>query len=479
LSFGKLHYMFGLDLPLSLLLLSCILAALAFEFINGFHDTANAVATVIYTHSLKPRVAVIWSGIWNFIGVNVGGIAVAIGIINLLPIEALTDGNINHNLSMIMALIFTAIFWNLGTWYLGIPCSSSHTLIGSITGVGIAYMLLPGSHDILLNWGKIKDVGLSLLISPVFGFLFAMMLMYILTLVIRNKIIFKEPPAKKPPPTWIRSVLILTCTFVSFSHGSNDGQKGVGLIMIILIAIVPVRFAMDHSRDPVRLRTGVSNMQKMLATVDSGELSSADYIEYGKIKQGLDSLELSLTGATSFKNISRLNSLNARRDILVVSKKSEAMMKRLTENPVASVNKQWIGDYRKEVKEMQAFTEYAPWWVILIISISLGLGTMVGWKRIVVTIGEKIGKSHLTYAQGASAELVAATTISVSSWLGLPVSTTHVLSSGVAGAMVSGNGLKNLQKKTVAAIGIAWVITLPVTILFSGMLFLLFRLIFV
>ncbi len=221
-----------------------------------------------------------WSGLWNFIGVNVGGIAVAVGIINLLPTEALTDNNIYHNLSMIMALIFTAIIWNLGTWYLGIPCSSSHTLIGSIFGVGIAYMLLPGSQNIALNWTKVKDIGLSLLISPVFGFLLAMGLMSFLQAVVKNKVIFKEPPAKKAPPIWIRSILILTCTSVSFSHGSNDGQKGVGLIMIILIAIVPVRFALDHTKDPVKLQTNLSTMQTMMAGLNPAELSPADRADY-------------------------------------------------------------------------------------------------------------------------------------------------------------------------------------------------------
>ena len=471
--------MFGLDPSITLLLIFCILAALAFEFINGFHDTANAVATVIYTHSLKPRVAVIWSGIWNFIGVNVGGIAVAIGIINLLPLEALTDTNIYHNISMILALIFTAILWNIGTWYLGIPCSSSHTLLGSIFGVGIAYMLLPGSHNIALNWGKVKDVGLSLLISPLFGFLMTLLLMSILQRVVRNKKIFKEPPAKKAPPLWLRSILILTCTSVSFSHGSNDGQKGVGLLMIILIAIVPVRFALDHNRKPDALHSSISNMQSMLAQVDTTQLSQLDMAHFRNIAPVLDSLDASLTGIASFSDMLRLDILNARRDILVVSKKSESLLKRVSENPVPSISKKWITGYRVQLKEMKSYTEYAPWWVILAIAISLGLGTMVGWKRIVVTIGEKIGKTHLTYAQGASAELIAASTISVSSWLGLPVSTTHVLSSGIAGSMVAGSGMTNLQKKTVTSIGIAWLITLPVTILFSGSLFLLFRIIFV
>jgi low-affinity inorganic phosphate transporter len=228
--------MLGISISLTFLLFFCILLALTFEFINGFHDTANAVATVIYTHALKPGTAVVWAGIWNFIGVNIGGIAVAIGIVNLLPVEALTDTNIQHNLALVMALLITAIIWNIGTWYLGIPCSSSHALIGSITGVSLAYIMLPGNHDITLSWHKVAEAGLSLIISPVIGFVLAMFFMMVVTKTVTNKTIFKEAPAKKAPPLWIRSILILSSTFVSFSHGSNDGQKGVGLMMIILIA---------------------------------------------------------------------------------------------------------------------------------------------------------------------------------------------------------------------------------------------------
>lgn len=469
--------MMGLEPTLVFLLIFCIAAALAFEFINGFHDTANAVATVIYTHSLQPRVAVIWSGIWNFIGVNVGGIAVAIGIINLLPVEALTDNNIYHNISMILALIFTAILWNLGTWYMGIPCSSSHTLLGSIFGVGIAYMVLPGSQDVMLNWGKVKDVGLSLLISPLFGFFAAMLLMYVLQLVVSNKIIFKEPPAKKAPPMWIRSILVLTCTFVSFSHGSNDGQKGVGLMMIILIAIVPVKFAIDHTKDPKPLHQSITAMQGMMQEINPAALDIADRDHYLEVVSRLDSLDANLINLSSFGDLTKKQSLSSRQHILVLSKKSDALIKSIESGKRASNT--WIEQYKKHSARIKSYTEYAPMWVILAIAISLGLGTMVGWKRIVVTIGEKIGKTHLTYAQGASAELIAAGTITVSSMFGLPVSTTHVLSSGVAGSMVASSGVKNLQKKTVAAIGIAWLITLPVTILLSGLLFLLLRMIFV
>lgn len=264
--------MFGLDAGLTILLILSLLAACAFEFINGFHDTANAVATVIYTHSLKPRIAVIWSGLWNFIGVYFGGIAVAMGIVNLLPVEALVDANMTHGISMIMSLIFTAIIWNLGTWYFGIPVSSSHTLIGSIFGVGLAYMFLPGSTGVALNWYKVEEVGLSLLISPLLGFFVAMLLMYVLRLVIKNKQIFKKPQDAKAPPLWIRSIMVLTCTAVSFSHGSNDGQKGVGLVMMILIGIVPGYFALDISKNPVSMHSSLVQIETTMHKVDAKKL---------------------------------------------------------------------------------------------------------------------------------------------------------------------------------------------------------------
>ncbi|NVN95492.1 MAG: inorganic phosphate transporter [Bacteroidetes bacterium] len=466
--------MFGLDTGLTILLLCCIIATLAFEFINGFHDTANAVATVIYTNTLKPNVAVVWSGVWNFIGVNVGGIAVAIGIVNLLPIEALVDPNIYHVVALILALVLTAIIWNLGTWYFGIPCSSSHTLIGSIFGVSMAYMLLPGSTAVELNWKKIEDVGLSLLASPIFGFGLALLLMYILQKVVKNKLIFREPPKDKKPPLWIRSILVLTCTSVSFSHGSNDGQKGVGLLMIILIGIVPAHFALDHSKSPEQLLKNVQNIEITLKQANVASFDTKNTAEYIKITSRIDSLQAILSNVKSFSEIKDNKHFEVRKDILLIAKKADAF---IAINKDKGFDKERVKTIKSDIKSMKEYTEYSPWWVILMISLSLGLGTMVGWKRIVVTIGEKIGKSHLTYAQGATAEIIAASTIGASTWLGLPVSTTHVLSSGIAGSMVAGKGKNNLQMKTVKNIAIAWLVTLPVTILMSGVLFLLLRLI--
>jgi PiT family inorganic phosphate transporter len=190
-------------------------------------------------------VAVIWSGIFNFLGVLLGGIGVAVSIINLLPVETLIDQNLSHSMSMIMALLISAITWNLLTWYFGIPCSSSHTLIGSILGAGIGYYWIHGGHGI--NWSKAMDIGLSLLLSPAFGFTAVILVLYIFRYVVKNKDIFKDPSENenKPPPRWIRGILLLTCTLVSFFHGNNDGQKGVGIMMIVLLVILPGYYALD------------------------------------------------------------------------------------------------------------------------------------------------------------------------------------------------------------------------------------------
>ncbi|NJM26035.1 MAG: inorganic phosphate transporter [Bacteroidia bacterium] len=470
--------MFELDLAHSLLLLLCLLAACGFEFVNGFHDTANAVATVIYTNSLKPWAAVIWSGFWNFLGVLLGGVGVAIGIVNLLPVESLVDQNIAHSLSMVMALLFSAIFWNLLTWYFGIPCSSSHTLIGSILGVGLAFSLLPDSNGAAINWSKAQEIGLSLLVSPLFGFSLTIILMFVLRSLTKKTAVgdslFKEPKKNTPPPTWIRTILILTCTSVSYSHGSNDGQKGVGLVMLILIGIVPSYFALNSKVAPASLSTPISRIERILENVDPQPLSETQRAMLTETRRMNRELLTKVNGIAAVESIAKSERFVVRKDIMLVDRNLKVLLGqqevRLSESERTSVE-----EGMATVKEI---TDYSPTWVILMIAISLGIGTMIGWKRIVKTIGEKIGKEHLTYAQGASAELVAASTIAVSTHLALPVSTTHVLSSGIAGSMVASKGIKNLQQDTVRNILIAWFLTLPVVMVMAGTLFLLFRAIF-
>lgn len=470
--------MFDLELSYSILLIICLIAACGFEFVNGFHDTANAVATVIYTNSLKPWVAVVWSGIFNFLGVLLGGIGVAVGIINLLPVETLIDQNLSHSISMIMALLISAITWNLLTWYFGIPCSSSHTLLGSILGVAIAYSLLPGVTEAPVNWEKTSQTGMSLLISPMFGFSMTIILMFILKRMTKKTeygdSLFKEPKKNAPPPTWIRGVLILTCTSVSFSHGSNDGQKGVGLVMLILIGIVPTYFALNSKFSPSTLTTPITKVEQILKSVDPSPLSDPDHEKLNKTIELSGHLKTLVVASPSVSSIPKDQRFEVRKDIMLIERYTKDLLKK----PELRLSEAERATLAEQTKSLRGMIDYSPTWVILMIAISLGIGTMIGWKRIVKTIGEKIGKEHLTYAQGASAELVAASTIGVSTYLGLPVSTTHVLSSGIAGSMVANKGIKNLQAGTVRNILIAWFLTLPIVMLMAGALFLLFRAIF-
>lgn len=458
------------------LLVICLIAACAFEFINGFHDTANAVATVIYTKSMKPVTAVVWSGIWNFIGVYVGGIGVAMGIVSLLSNTVLVDQNVFHSVAMILALVLTAIIWNLGTWYVGLPCSSSHTLIGSIFGVGIAYMLLPDAGAVALNWVKVKDVGLSLLISPVIGFGLAIALMALFKRMLSKRSLFFHPtPKKKRPPIVIRATIIATSTLLSFFHGSNDGQKGVGLVMIILIALLPAKFALDHSKTPLDLNKNIVAIQQVVDKVNMDSIAHYDQVKIVALKTKLSHVTKTLGEAKTFNETQGNTNLNVRKDIASINKDIASILEPSDYTSTIKLSKEDRKTLKHSASSMKSFIEFVPWWVILMISVSLGLGTMIGWKRIVVTVGEKIGKTQLSYAQGTTANLVTATTIGLSTAFGLPASTTHVLSSGVAGSMVASNGVKNLRMGTVKSILIAWLVTLPVTMIMSALLFLLFR----
>ena len=463
--------MFGLEPHVLLLLGACLLAACAFEFVNGFHDTANAVATVIYTNTLRPWVAVVWSAFWNFIGVFAGGIGVAMGIVYLLPVESLVDQNVYHGIAMVGALIVAAIIWNVGTWYFGIPSSSSHALIGSILGVGIAFSLLPGGKGAAVNWSKAGESGMALLLSPILGFTFTILMMFLLKRLTKSKALFKQPHKRKPPPLFIRLTLITTCTLVSFFHGSNDGQKGVGLIMLILIGIVPVHFALDINKNPLDLRDSLTKVELVINRINATELGAPDQKLLTEVRAQTADLDRIFAGKTQVEQLPKDARFEIRRAILLLSNRGKQL---LGSNRVSlSTADRQI--YDQAIVDMKGFTDYAPWQVLLMVSLSLALGTTIGWQRIVKTIGERIGKEHLTYAQGASSELVAAAMIGVNTQFGLPVSTTHVLTSSIAGSMVASRGVKNINPQMVRSIVLAWVLTLPVTMVLAGALFLLFR----
>lgn len=464
--------MFGLDTTLTILLILCLLCACFFEFINGFHDTANAVATVIYTNSMKPTVAVVYSGLLNFTGVMLGGITVAMGIVNLLPMDSLVDSNPYHGVAMILALLLSSIIWNFGTWYFGIPSSSSHTIIGSILGVGLAFAFLPGDVGFsAVNWDKAKDTGLALLLSPLLGFSVSIVVMFLFKRFIKNETIYKEPIPGKTPPIWIRMILWLTCGLVSFFHGQNDGQKGVGLIMLILIAVLPGQFALDSSINLQSVNANVSKIEALMLKADTAVLAGKEKKMYREIITHSNNFKTEVASRFNSDEIALAGRFSVRKDVIKITKGAEKIIK----GGNLTLSAKEIKELEREIKSTKKLIEYAPSWVVILISFCLGIGTMVGWKRIVKTVGEKIGKQHMSYAQGASAELVASMGIGMASAYGVPVSTTHMLSSGIAGSMVAKKGLKNLQKGTVKTIALTWVLTLPVTIILSGSLFLLFR----
>lgn len=472
-----LNFLFGLDTSHAIFLLVCILAVCVFEFINGFHDTANAVATVIYTKSLKPQVAVIWSGIWNFLGVFMG-IGVAMKIIKLLPLGAMADQHIGESIAMVLAVLLSAILWNLLTWYFGIPCSSSHTLIGALVGGGFFFAITTKSPDKSwqeaatdVPWDKAIEVGQGLLLAPALGFAMAIVLMLVMRWVIKDEQIFRAPEDGKLPPWWIRLTLIGTCTGVSFAHGSNDGQKGVGLMLVILMGFSPVYFALNQESDLAKTSASMGAVSGIIRSEATRE--GADAVSYEQdaakllgYQQVIDSLRKNPENKTL--RVKARKDLNSAIKVL-----DKEYMDPLKGGALSKAGKDLV---KPHISEIKGTVEYAPIWVRVLIALCLGIGTMVGWKRIVVTIGEKIGKSHLTYAQGAAAELIAASTIFLATNFKLPVSTTHILSSGVAGAMVASGGTKNLQRSTLTNIALAWVLTLPVTFVLAGLFFLLFRL---
>jgi PiT family inorganic phosphate transporter len=477
-------------LPFMLLFVALVIA-LGFEFVNGFHDTANAVATVIYTHSMPAPVAVVWSGFFNFLGVLMSSGAVAFGIVSLLPVELILQVGSSAGFSMVFALLIAAIMWNFGTWYFGLPASSSHTLIGSIIGVGVANALLRGQDGTSgVDWGKATEIGYSLLLSPAIGFGAAFLLLLALRFLVRIPALYKAPENNAPPPWWIRLLLVLTCTSVSFAHGSNDGQKGMGLIMLILIGTVPTAYALNRAMPNVQMTEFAQTSQVALAVIESktaGSQASGNprpaVTAYVSKRQFTDTTFPSLavlmkeiaTEVTSYGSIAKVPAEsigNTRNDMYLASE----AIRFLTKDKATGLSSDDAAKLNAYKKSLDNATKFIPLRVKIAVAIALGLGTMIGWKRIVITVGEKIGKAHLTYAQGASAELVTAATISAADMFGLPVSTTHVLSSGVAGTMAA-NG-SGLQWGTVRNLLMAWVLTLPVAIALSGSLYALFRQVF-
>jgi len=472
-----------------LLLALALLIALGFEFVNGFHDTANAVATVIYTHSLEPNIAVVLSGICNLAGVLASTGTVAFAIISLLPVELILQVSSGAGFAMVFSLLIAAIVWNLSTWWFGLPASSSHTMVGSIIGVGLANQMMnahTGTSGV--DWEQATKVLKALIISPLVGFTLAALLMLLSKWLIKFPSLYEAPKDKQPPPFPIRALMVLTCTGVSFYHGSNDGQKGMGLIMLILIGTVPTAYALNHAVSPAEIQDFIAASEQAGRILDrhvdkSGILGAdarAEVTDYIRTKQLQPDTILALRELVedlnhevalykAFKAVPAQDQTNVRNDMYVASEALRIMNK----NHKPAFTAEETAALTNYKSKLDKSTKFIPDWVKVAVALALGLGTMVGWKRIVVTVGEKIGKDHLTYAQGASAGLVTMATIFAANTWGMPVSTTHILSSGVAGSMsANGNGLR---LSTIRNIATGWVLTLPAAALLAGLLYCLFH----
>jgi PiT family inorganic phosphate transporter len=485
---GFMHLLAQLSAPDAAFLALAVGLALLFEFVNGFHDTANAVATVIYTNSMPPWLAVVWSGLWNLIGVLVSTVifngGVAFTIVALLPGDVVANIGSAAGFAMIFSLLISAILWNLGTWYLGLPASSSHTLIGAILGVGLAHTvsIAGAKFGQGVDWTDAGMAFLALLISPVIGFVFAGGLLWISKRLIPDPVLYTAPLQNRPPPLWIRSLLVLTCTGVSAAHGSNDGQKGMGLMLLILIALWPAKYAinMDLAQSQFQeLQTTARLIQPDLksrasaqpmsddiaaAAVDSfihGQISPSTKDTFAALAVLNKRIAAVLDSHQSLADLSTADRRLIRTDFYLAN---GAITRLIKQNQFTDpAERQQFAAY---AKNMDATIRFIPLWIIFATAFALGLGTMIGWRRVVQTVGEKIGRQRLSYAQGASAGLVAMVTIGLASAIRLPVSTTHVVSSGVAGTMTANNG--GLQTRTVRNLILAWVLTVPVCVILGA-----------
>ncbi|WP_158782716.1 inorganic phosphate transporter PitA [Pantoea sp. BAV 3049] len=492
-----LHLFAGLDYHTGLLLVLALLFVLFYEAINGFHDTANAVATVIYTRAMRSQLAVVMAGVFNFFGVLLGGLSVAYAIVHLLPTDLLLNVGSAHGLAMVFSMLLAAIIWNLGTWYFGLPASSSHTLIGAIIGIGLTNALITGTSVVdALNIPKMIGIFMSLVISPIVGLVLAGGLVFILrrywsgnkkrrrihmTPAEREKI-----DGKKKPPFWTRIALIVSAIGVSYSHGANDGQKGIGLIMLVLIGVAPAGFVVNMNAsgyDIARTRDAVNHLEQYYqqhADSLTHIIQMAPPVVPTPEESAGGPHEFHCDAARALPAIQHAQSLlnNNLQSYDALSVEQRSQLRRLmmcisdTADKAAKLPETSSEDQRylnKLKSDLLNTVEYAPVWIIVAVALALSLGTMVGWRRVATTIGEKIGKKGMTYAQGMSAQMTAAVSIGVASYTGMPVSTTHVLSSSVAGTMLVDGG--GVQGKTIKNILLAWVFTLPVSIVLSGALY--------
>jgi PiT family inorganic phosphate transporter len=418
-----------------------MLLVIAFEATNGFHDAANAVATVIYTQSLKPGQAVVWSGLMNFLGVIIGGISVAYALVELLPAEVLSPPSGAPAVGMLVALFVSALFWNIGTWWFGLPNSSSHCLIGALIGVAIGNaMVRDQSFRDAVQWAQVRNVLEALAVSPVLGCILSAVLYFAIRKLAHDRNLYEPLTGDARPVWWMRGILIFTCTGVSLAHGTNDGQKSIGLIMLTIIGVLPAFYALNPAATQSlgSLPGAAQRAAELIQRYGNGEkgraLDAASRLQSARLpSSGQASSEMLMPAALSSGRELALRSDVARRRSSLRDDVYRLIWQLRYVEGAGAISEQDKKSVEGLRKQLGAVVEYAPWWVRILSALCLGTGTMVGYRRIVTTLGQRLGNVHLTPAQGASAELVSSILIGISGFTGLPVSTTHIVTSGIAG----------------------------------------------
>ncbi len=469
------------------LLFTSLAIALFYEVINGFHDAANAIAMIVYTNSLDAKYSVLMSGFMNFLGVLAGGIGVAYTIVHLLPLDILVSSDKSTTLIMIFSLLLSAMTWNLSTWYFGLPTSSSHALIGSLIGVSAIFGVMNGFElSQSINWRAVYIILGALALSPLVGFGGGFLFMYISRKYITTEKFYKSPQSetkRKRPNFWMRMSIIATGAGVSFAHGSNDGQKGMGIIMIILIGILPSYYALNMDSKEYKILQVHDSAKSLAKYYQTNEVELSSLIQEKKLTTALKSsndiaecninniyattmlIADKLDGITSYSKLSDDDKWKVHTAILCSNNFFEQIQKSLP----ASLNdkKEYISIHRTI---LLSDSEYVPKWVIIAVALALGLGTMVGYKRVLVTLGEKIGTQPITYMQGSLSQAVSMLTILLANLTHAPVSTTHIVSSAIAGTMVA-QPEASVQKSTLKAIALSWLFTLPTTSILSSSIY--------
>lgn len=451
------------------------------EAVNGFHDIANAVATVIYSRAMKPFEAVAMSAFCNFIGVLIGGTAVAFSLVYLLPANMVAGINTVSEVSLFLAMILTAVAWNLGTWWLGIPNSTTHAYIGSIIGISMAdaFLLgLPMAEQI--NWHQGEKIMTALIVSPIVGFLLGLMLLHLIRRLAHDPAMFQPTEdGERKPGLAIRSLLIAGSAGVSLMHGSNDGQKSIGLMMIALFGLFPAAYGLDPGRlnaaDFDRLIAVVEDVQEigeeLGAATDSETLKLVDNLKLKEIR----ALHATLLDEKNGVDLEEDTAISVRKEILLIHGRVAKLLK--TKALMGQVTNEQRSRLEQAHTVLAEFVEHVPGWIMLLSALALGGGSMIGYRKIVTTLGEKMGSSRMNPAQGTAAQMSAVASIAMADLGGLPVSTTHVLSSAVVGTVVA-TPHQHINQTTITHIAMTWVTTLPGTMLLSFATGIIFHLAF-